>query len=253
LIPPRVIPVLLLSGNGLVKTEGFDRPRYLGDPRNAVRIFNEKEADELILLDVGATDSGLGPRLKLIEEIVSEAFMPVAYGGGVRDVETAKAILGCGVERVVVNTAAVEDPSCVSRLAERFGVSTVVGCVDARADGPGRWEVCTGRGRTRTGVSVVEHARRLAGLGAGEILVQSVERDGTMAGYDLKLVRTVVRAVGVPVVACGGAGTLEHLRAGIEAGASAVAAGSMFVYYGRLRAVLIGYPEPGELARLRRA
>jgi cyclase len=238
----RVIPVLLLEDGGLVKTVRFRDPRYVGDPINAVRIFNEKQVDELVVLDIRATREGRPPDEVAIAEIVSEAFMPVAYGGGVRDVATATRLIQLGVEKVVVNAAAVEDPGGVARIADRLGSSTVVVGIDALARGQGRWEVVT-HGATRpTGLDVVAHARAAAELGAGELFLNSIDRDGVMDGYDLDLVRAVSAAVDVPVVSCGGAGSLEDLAAVVGAGASAAAAGSLFVFHGRHRAVLITYP-----------
>lgn len=240
---PRVIPVLLLSDGGLVKTVRFWKPRYVGDPINAVRIFNEKQVDELVLLDIGATQNGRPPDEAAIEEVAGEAFMPVAYGGGVRDVETATRLIQLGVEKVVVNTAAVEHPDDVAAIADRLGSSTLVVAIDAAARGDGSWEAVTRSASRRTGLDVRAHAEAMARLGAGELIVTSVDRDGTMEGYDLDLVRSVAGAVDIPVVAAGGAGSLTDLvRVVREGGAAAAAAGSLFVFHGRHRAVLITYP-----------
>jgi cyclase len=240
---PRDIPVLLLADGGLVKTVRFRDERYVGDPINAVRIFNDKQADELVLLDIHATALGRPPDDAAIEEIVSEAFMPVAYGGGVRDVVTANRLIQLGVEKIVVNAAAVENPTAVAAIADRLGSSTLVVAMDAKASPSGSWEVVVRSGTRRTGVDVREHAQAMARLGAGELFVQSVDRDGTMEGYDLDLVRTVADAVDIPVIACGGAAGLADVARAVRDGrASAVAAGSMFVFHGRHRAVLITYP-----------
>jgi cyclase len=248
---PRVIPCLLLRGAGLVKTTRFRDPIYVGDPVNTVRIFNEKEVDELVLLDIGATVENRKPSLDMIERIASEAFMPVAYGGGIRSIDDARAVLACGVEKVVINTAAVEEPRNVREIADAYGSSSVVVCIDVRRKLLGRLEVMVRAGRTGTGLDPVAFARTAEGLGAGEILVNSIERDGTMQGYDLELVRRVARAVSVPVIACGGAGSLQDFSGALhEAGASAVAAGSFFVFHGRHRAVLVSYPTPEQLASL---
>ncbi len=239
---PRVIPVLLLSDGGIVKTVRFRDPRYVGDPINAVRIFNDKQVDELVVLDIRATMEGRPPDESSIAEIAGEAFMPVAYGGGVRDVATATSLIQLGVEKVVVNAAAVERASDVAAIADRLGSSTLVVAIDAIRAG-GAWEVVIRSASRRTGVDVREHAVAMARLGAGELLVTSVDRDGTMEGYDLELVRTVADAVDVPVVACGGAGSLDDLAAVVHhGGATAAAAGSLFVFHGRHRAVLITYP-----------
>jgi cyclase len=239
---PRVIPVLLLSDGGLVKTVRFRDPRYVGDPINAVRIFNDKQADELILLDISATAEGRQPDEAAIEEIVSEAFMPVAYGGGVRDVATATRLIQLGVEKIVVNAAAVEQPSAVAEIANRLGSSTLVVAIDAASRGDDTWEVVTHSATRKTGVDVRIHAEAMATLGAGELFVTSVDRDGTMDGYDLDLIRVISRSVDIPVIACGGAGSFEDMAAGVDQGAAALAAGSFFVFHGRHRAVLITYP-----------
>lgn len=238
----RVIPCLLMKSGGLVKTTRFRKARYVGDPINAVRIFNEKLVDEIILLDIEASRQRRKPDLRLIEKVVSEAFMPVCYGGGVASVEDAGALLSTGVEKVAVNSAALTDPDLISRLAERFGSQSVVAAIDVKRS-LARPRVFNHVRRSSIRVTPVEHARRLEGLGAGELLVTSVDRDGTMVGYDVAGLRALVKAVKVPVIGCGGAGRLEHLAEVVEAaGVSAAAAGSLFVYRGVHRAVLINYP-----------
>jgi cyclase len=240
---PRVIPVLLLDDGGLVKTIRFRDPTYVGDPINAVRIFNDKQVDELVVLDIRATAEGRPPDDDLIVDVVSEAFMPVAYGGGVCNVSTATRLIQAGVEKVVVNSAAVESPSDVARIADRLGSSTLVVSIDARARGDGSHQVVLRNGTLETGVDVRDHAVAMARLGAGELFLNSVDRDGTMSGFDTDLVRSVTTAVDIPVIACGGAGSLDDLVTVVnEAGASAAAAGSLFVFHGRHRAVLITYP-----------
>ena len=241
---PRVIPCLLLKGSGLVKTTQFKNEVYLGDPRNTVKIFNDKEVDELVLLDITATREKKPIQFELIHEIVSEAFMPVAYGGGIRDVAEAKRILALGVEKIVINTIAVENPQFVSQAAEQFGSSSVVVCMDVKRSLLGKYEVHTHGGRNNTRLDPTQQATLMAKLGAGEIIVNSIDRDGMMQGYDLELVKRVSSAVDVPVIACGGAGNVDHLAAAIkQGGASAVAAGSLFVFQGRHRAVLINFPD----------
>jgi cyclase len=240
---PRIIPVLLVAEGGLVKTVRFREPRYVGDPINAVRIFNDKQVDELTVLDIRATVDGRPPDESAIAEIVSEAFMPVGYGGGVRDVETATRLIQLGVEKVVINAAAVESPLDVARIADRLGSSTLVVSVDASVRPDGSYEVVTRGATHRTGLDVRAHAESASRLGAGELLLNSVDRDGTMEGYDIDLVRTVAQSVDIPVVACGGAGSTADLVAAVrDGGAAAAAAGSMFVFHGRHRAVLITYP-----------
>ncbi len=240
---PRVIPCLLLEHGGLVKTVRFGDPRYVGDPINTVRIFNDKQVDEIVLLDIAATREGRPPDEAAIEAIASEAFMPLAYGGGVRDLATATRLIQLGVEKVIVNTIAIDEPGVLAQIVERLGSSTLVVSIDAIPQPGGGYEVVTAGGRRRTGRDVVEHARAMAEIGAGELLVTAVERDGTMSGYDRELVRSVVEAVQIPVIASGGASSLEDMAETIRiTGAAAAAAGSLFVFHGRHRAVLVSYP-----------
>ena len=240
---PRVIPVLLLMGGLLHKTVRFTKPKYVGDPRIAVKIFNDKCADEIVLLDVRATVESRAPDYRLIEEIAGECFMPLAYGGGVRDVESAQALFKLGVEKVIVNSAAVANPGLVTALADRFGAQSVVAAIDAKRDWRKRPRVVTHSGTRRSEHELVAWARRLEALGAGEILLNSVDRDGTFQGYDIPLIREVAQGVGVPVIACGGASSVEDcVRAVRDGGASAAAAGSIFVFQGVHRAVLINFP-----------
>ena len=247
----RVIPCLLLRRNGLVKTVKFENAKYVGDPINTVRIFNEKEVDELFFLDITATPDKKEPPYELIREIATECFMPFGYGGGVTTFEQAAKIYAIGAEKVCINSAAVSDPSLVSRIADKFGNQAVVASIDAKKDFFGRYRVVTHGARTPTGRDVVEQAVLMEKMGAGELLVTSVDRDGTFEGYDTDLVRKVTRAVGIPVVACGGAGKLDHLPAAVrEGGAQAVACGSLFVYQGKHRAVLTNYPTRQELTKL---
>jgi cyclase len=240
---PRLIPLLLLADGGLVKTVGFRDPRYVGDPINTVRIFNDKQADELVILDILATREGRAPDERAIEEIASEAFMPVGYGGGVRDLATATRLIQLGVEKVIVNSAAVDDPTSVHEISDRLGRSTLVVSVDARRRPDGMYEVVTHGGTRATGIDVRRHVADIQELGAGELIIQSIERDGTMSGYELELVRQATQAADIPVVAGGGAASLsDAVHAVREAGASAAAAGSMFVFHGRHKAVLVTYP-----------
>ena len=242
MIQPRVIPCLLLRRGGLVKTVGFENAKYVGDPINAVRIFNEKEVDELVLLDIEASRAGVEPDYDQIREIVSEAFMPIAYGGGVRSVGQAQRLVNLGVEKVVVNTAALESPGLLRAMADRLGSSSVVLAADARKDWRGRYKAYNSA-RQQSGIDLLEHLRQGVAAGAGEVFLNDVARDGTGKGYDLELIRVVAHALEVPVIACGGAGKPEHFVEAIRAGASAVAAGSLFVYMGRHRAVMINYPD----------
>lgn len=246
----RVIPCLLLRNRGLVKTVRFRNPKYVGDPINSVKIFNEKEVDELVLLDIAASYKGESPDEDLLADIVSEAFMPIAYGGGIRSVEQARRLARLGIEKIIINSAALGDPAIVSAIADQLGTSSTVVSIDVSRDWLGRARVYDAVARRRLLLDPVEHARMMVARGAGEIFLNAVWRDGTRCGLDIGLVRAVSAAVAVPVIACGGVGTLAHLREGADAGASAIAAGSMFVYMGPHRAVMINYPDYGALERL---
>ena len=248
MIKPRVIPALLLKGQGLVKTVKFKEPKYLGDPINIVRIFNDKEVDELVLLDITATPEKRGPQFDLLKNIAGEAFIPLAYGGGIRSMEDVKKLLSIGIEKLIMNTSAVETPSLVREVADHAGSQAAVVSMDVKKGLLGKYEVLTHCGQKKTGLDPVKHAVEMERMGVGEILINSIDRDGTMQGYDLDLVRKVADAVSVPVVACGGAGNLSHVSEVIKQGhASAAAAGSIFVFQGPLRGVLISYPTPKEL------
>jgi cyclase len=246
----RVIPCLLLRDSGFVKTRAFKNPVYLGDCFNTVRLFSEKEVDELLILDIAATPAGRPPNFDLLQELAGECFMPVAYGGGIRSMEDMRRLLRAGFEKVALNTEAQRNPGVIEEAAREFGSQAVVVALDVRRKMFGRYEVFVNGGRQSTGVDPVTAARRAADLGAGEILLTSIDRDGSMEGYDIGLIRTVTEAIPVPLVACGGAGTLRDFRDAIrEGGASAVAAGSLFVFVGKHRAVLITYPSQADLAR----
>jgi cyclase len=246
----RVIPCLLLRNGGLIKTVGFKDPKYVGDPINAVRIFNEKEVDELVFLDISATLAGREPNFDLLASIASEAFMPFGYGGGLTRVDQVRRLFALGVEKAIINTAADGDSGLVGEAAAAAGRSSVVVSIDVRRNWLGRYSVCTRCGQHDTRRDPVEYARQMEREGAGEILLNSIDRDGTMSGYDLELVRRVSEAVNIPVVAVGGAGVLGHFRQAVESGASAVAAGSMFLFHGKHRAVLITYPDYHSLAKI---
>ncbi|MBI2389037.1 MAG: imidazole glycerol phosphate synthase subunit HisF [Deltaproteobacteria bacterium] len=248
----RVLPCLLLRGSGFVKTTKFEKPIYLGDPRNVVKIFNEKEVDEFVILDINATRDKRGPNMALLGEIVNEAFVPVGYGGGVQTLQQIEALFKLGVEKVVINTYAAVRPDFVTEAARRFGSQSIVVSIDAKRSVFGRYEVMTLCGTHRTGEEPVRYARRMVDAGAGELMVTSIDRDGTMSGYDLELTAAVSRAVSVPLVACGGCGSVRDIeRVVLEAGAAAAAAGSFFVFQGKHRAVLISFPTPGELGKVR--
>ena len=251
MLKARVIPSLLLKGASLVKTLKFDNDIYVGDPLNAIKIFNEKEVDELILLDIRATAEYKRPQIKLIREIASECFMPLCYGGGIRSIEDINEILDAGVEKVAINTYAVENPRFVKLAADAFGSQSIVISLDVKMNKKGRYEVFTRRGKQPTGLEPVAFALLLQEMGAGEIMLNAIDRDGMLQGYDIDLIRAVSSVVSIPVIASGGAGDLSHLADAIKlGGASAVAVGSLFVLHGKHRAVLISYPSPQELGAL---
>lgn len=244
----RVIPVLLLRNWGLEKSIRFDTPKYVGCPINAARVFNNNNVDELILLDIIATREGRGPQIEVVREIADESFMPFTVGGGIRSVDMMWELLQAGADRVVVNTAAVETPELIAEGADRFGRQCMVVSIDVRRRADGSCEVFTHAGTRATGLDPAEHARRMEDAGAGEIFLTSIDRDGTMDGYDLELIRRVADAVSIPVIACGGAGSVAHLaQAAYEGHASAAAAGAFFLFYGPRRTVLITYPKDEEL------
>lgn len=246
----RVIPCLLLQDGGLVKTARFNRPRYVGDPINAVRIFNDKYVDELIFLDITASRTGAEPDYDLIARIAGECFMPLCYGGGIRTLDQARRIVAAGVEKISVNSMAIDQPQLLTQLSRELGASSVVAAIDVKRDWRGRYRVYHPGRRRCTSLDPVEHARAMVAAGAGEIFVNNVDRDGQYSGFDTTLLGAISGAVGVPVIACGGASSLEDMRAAIDAGASAAAAGSLFVFYGPHRAVLINYPDYASVRRL---
>ena len=251
MIRPRVIPALLLKGLGLVKTVKFKDPKYLGDPINIVKIFNDKEVDELIFLDITATNENRRPPFETLSTITSECFMPLGYGGGIRSMNDVKTLLSLGIEKVILNTIAVEAPEFVTEISDYAGNQAVVVSMDIKKGFLGKYEVVTHSGKTKTSLDPVQHALEMEKRGAGELFVNAIDRDGTMLGYDLDLIRRVADAVNIPVVACGGAGNIQHLAEAIQqGGASAAAAGSMFVFQGPLRGVLISYPSQEELRRV---
>lgn len=225
----RVMPTLLFKEVGLVKGVGFDSWRRVGSAMQAVKVYNMREVDELVYLDVTATTDKRPPDFESVDELADECFMPLTVGGGVRTVEDVRRLLQVGADKVALNTTAVENPKVISQIAERFGSQCVVVSIDARRDPDGAYEVCTHSGTVATGRDPVSLAQEVEALGAGEILLTSIERDGTMIGYDVELTRRVSEAVSIPVIASGGAGTYAHMAEVLRDGrASAVAAASMF-------------------------
>jgi cyclase len=248
MLRPRMIPCLLVQNGGLVKTIRFGEPKYVGDPINAVRIFNEKEVDELVVLDIDATVNGGEPDYSLIASMAAECRMPLCYGGGVKTVEQVERIISLGVEKVAISSAAIDDPSLVSDAAARVGSQSIVVVLDVRKAGLlQRPELFTHNGRKARGMSPFDFAKRLEELGAGEILVNVIDRDGTMKGYDLPLVKQMRETIGIPMSVLGGAGGLADMEALFRnCGVIGAAAGSMFVFKGKYRAVLIQYPGQGD-------
>lgn len=246
----RVIPALLLRDGGLVKTQKFGKHKYIGDPINAIRIFNEKEVDELVLLDIDASRQGREPDYALIESIAAECFMPLGYGGGISTIEQARRIFSSGVEKVVLQTSALQKPELVTEIAQRFGSQSVVVSIDIKRDWLGRYRLWSSSGRRAFSIDWLEALKSLVAAGAGEILLNSVDHDGMQQGYDLRLIQMAAEAIDVPLVALGGAANLKHFIEATDAGASAVAAGSLFVLQGPHRAVLISYPNYSELESL---
>lgn len=244
MLRPRIIPCLLLRNGGLVKTVRFADDKYVGDPVNAVRIFNEKEADELIVLDIDASSVGAEPNFKLIGQLAVECRMPLCYGGGIKTIEQASRIIGLGVEKIAVSSAAIDNPALISAIAREIGSQSVVVVFDVGGLANGSdYEVRTHNGRRKTGNVVSELVARAQSLGAGEILVNSIDRDGTMKGYDLSLARMIRQKTTLPMTVLGGAGSVAHIGELIEAcGVVGAAAGSLFVFKGPYRAVLINYP-----------
>ena len=248
---PRVIPILLLRDKGLVKTVKFKNHRYIGDPINAVKIFNDLKADELVFLDIMATSQKRTIPLDFVQRVGDEANMPFAVGGGICTIQQIRQIINAGAEKVVINSAAIENPDFIKEAAAEFGSSTIVVSIDVKKKFLGKKQVYSRAGTMATGLHPTEWARQLEALGAGELIINSIEQDGMMQGYDTPLVKQVAEAVGIPVVAVGGAGRLEDLPIVVrEAYASAVAAGSLFVYHGPRKAVLVNYPTNEKLTKL---
>lgn len=250
----RVIPILSLRRRGLVKTVRFRRPKYVGDPINVVRIFNQKEVDEIILTEIVAAKEGRGPDFELLEQLASEAFMPICYGGGVRSVSDAKRILRLGMEKIALNSASLERPELVRELADSLGSQCVVASVDIRRTWRGIYEVHSHSRRAVPERDPLRWTERLIRMGAGEILVNAVDRDGTMRGSDVELLTRFRGRFDVPVIACGGVGSVADMRAAVRAGGlSAVGVGARFIYEGPYRAVLVSYLSRDEMATVQGA
>jgi cyclase len=245
---PRIIPVLLLKNQGLVKSIAFKNYRYIGDPINAVKIFNDLKADELVFLDILASKENRTISLEFVKNVGEEANMPFAAGGGITTLEHIKAIIAAGAEKVVINTKAACDPDFIRSASETFGSTTIVVCIDVKKNVFGKLQTWILGGNKPSGFEPVEFAQKAEERGAGEIIIQSIDSDGSMNGYDIPLIRKISQAVRIPVVALGGAGNLGHMKQAYKEGyANGLAAGSMFVYHGARNAILINYPEKAEI------
>lgn len=247
MLHPRIIPCLLLHNKGLVKTVNFKEPKYVGDPINAVKIFNEKEVDEIIVLDIDSTKKKIEPDFKLIEKLAYECRMPLCYGGGIKTPEHAKIIFGLGVEKIAISSVAIESPKIVSDIASKVGNQSVVVVLDVKKKILGGYEIVTHNGTIKTGIDPASFVKTLENFGAGEIVINSIDNDGTMKGLDHKLINLIRDKTNLPLTVMGGASDLEDIAKVIcEQGIIGVAAGSLFVFKGKYRAVLINYPTPSE-------
>jgi cyclase len=244
MLQPRIIPCLLVKNNGLVKTVKFDSPKYLGDPINAVRIFNEKQVDELIVIDIDASIEKRSPNFKLIENLAIQCRMPLCYGGGIHNVEDASEIFSLGVEKVALSSGAIQKPSLVKEIASLVGNQSVVIVIDVKLDSKGEYTIWTHNGKVNTGLDPVLFAKQMEDFGAGEIIVNSIDNDGLMKGYDLNIVTKVHEVISIPMSVLGGAGSLDDIgKLFNRFGIIGAAAGSLFVFKGVYKAVLINYPE----------
>ncbi|MGJ1194861.1 AglZ/HisF2 family acetamidino modification protein [Sphingobacterium spiritivorum] len=251
MLRPRIIPSLLIQDNGLVKTVNFKNPKYVGDPINAVKIFNEKAVDELAIFDIDATVKGLEPNYGLIERIANQSRMPLCYGGGVKTVEQAQKIFGLGIEKIALSSSVIENPSLITQIAERVGAQSVIVVLDVKKKLFGGYEVYTHNGKKATGINPFKFIQEAQKLGAGEIIINSIDQDGVMKGYDHGLIDKAREQTSLPMTVLGGAGSLDDIKKIIDKHKIiGVAAGSLFVFKGVYKAVLINYPTNEEKKRL---
>jgi cyclase len=251
MIKKRIIPVLLLQDSALVKTIKFNKASYIGDPANTVRIFNELEVDELVFLDIAATRQNHQPNLTVLGEIANECFMPLAYGGGIRDFDTAERIFAMGFEKLIFNTIAFDRPQVISQIANHYGSQAVIASIDVKKNLFGKTEVWTECGTRNTKKNPVEWAKELENLGVGEILLTSIDREGTWSGFDVEMIKKVTSVVSIPVIVHGGAGSLADIEEVVKQGhASAIALGSMVVYQQKGMGVLVNFPDRDKLNRI---
>jgi cyclase len=243
MLRPRIIPSLLVHENGLVKTVNFKNPKYVGDPINAVKIFNEKAVDELAVFDIDATVLGKEPNYSLIERLASQSMMPLCYGGGVKTVEQAQRIFSLGIEKIALSSAVLQDPKLITEISDRVGAQSVIVVLDVKKKLLGGYEVYTHNGKKATGINPFKFIEEAQKLGAGEIVINSIDKDGVMKGYDLDLIAKVREKISLPMTVLGGAGSLQDIEKVIDVhGVIGVAAGSLFVFKGPYKAVLINYP-----------
>jgi len=249
MLKTRIIPVLLLKNRGLYKGIKFSNHSYVGDPINTVKIFNDKEVDELVILDIEATIKNKPIDFDYLEEVVSEAFMPIGYGGGIKNLEDANRLFSIGIEKIILNTKAVEDFCFVKDLVKRFGSQSIVFSLDVKKTIAGR-KVFIKSGTQKTGYDPFKLAKIMQENGVGEIIINDIDKDGTRSGYDTGLISAIAKDLSIPVIACGGAGSIEDFKKAKEAGAHSCAGGAFFVYHGPHRAVLISYPDYKELCNI---
>ena len=251
MLRPRVIPCLLVHKKGLVKTMNFKNPKYVGDPLNAVRIFNEKQVDELTVLDIDATVERREPDYKMIENLASECRMPLCYGGGVKNVDQAQRIFSLGVEKIALSSSVIQNPNLITQISEKVGSQSVVVVLDVKKKLLGGYEVFTHNAKQSTRLNPIEFAKLITSLGAGEIVINSIDNDGIMKGYDITLMDKIRNVTSLPLTALGGAGSINDIGSLINKfGIIGAAAGSMFVFKGIYKAVLINYPTPEEKDQL---
>jgi cyclase len=247
MLRPRIIPSLLVHDGGLVKTVNFKNPKYVGDPINAVKIFNEKIVDELAIFDIDASVLGKEPNYKLIENLALQSRMPLCYGGGVKTVEQAQKIFGLGIEKIALSSVITQNPNIITQIANKVGSQSVIAVLDVKKKLLGGYEVYINNGKIATGKNPVKFVQELQSLGVGEIIINSIDQDGVMKGYDLNLIGKIREKISVPLTVLGGAGSLDDIQKVIqEHGVIGVAAGSLFVFKGKYKAVLINYPNKVE-------
>lgn len=243
MITRRIIPCLLISGKKLIKTVKFSNPKYVGDPINAVKIFNDKEVDEIIILDIDATEKKAGPQFEFLQEVITESFVPLSYGGGVKDLQQIDKLLLMGIEKVCINSANQQGLELITSAAEKHGAQSIVGVIDVKQTFFGKKKVYFKNTKTSLDESIESYAKRLQAAGAGEILLNFVDKDGSYEGYDFEMIEKISSKLEVPLVVLGGASNEQDFSKAFSLGASAVCAGSLFVFHGPHRAVLINYPE----------